>query len=340
MALDRTTIYNALSSPAGTDFLDQYSDYLNALLDVSVMRLVSVAGTNTITASVEPIGLPAAGLTSGMKFTFVPAANNTGAVTLNIDSSGAVSVVNADGGALDADDLDSSTRYLIEYDGTNFVVLTSVAATPLGSLKTTYDTTSVWTNSFSATALIRVQLWGGGGGGGESSGGGGGAYAEDFYIAGDLPASVTITVGAGGSIGGEGGNSSFGSFLTAYGGGGASLSIARSGGGGGEIEAGSEGAAGAIGGGAPNGHATTIYGGAGGGSGNGGHAVWGGGGGGATDVAANNGGTSVYGGDGGDGGSSSTAGTLPGGGGGGGNSNLSQAKAGGGGRCIVTVIRT
>jgi len=83
---------------------------------------------------------------------------------------------------------------------------------------------------------IRVKCQGGGGGSGGvtaaagfgaiSGGGGGGAYADSFITnVGSLSASVTVTVGAGGSAGaagsnsgGSGGTSSFGTAVTANGG--------------------------------------------------------------------------------------------------------------------------
>jgi hypothetical protein len=82
---------------------------------------------------------------------------------------------------------------------------------------------------------IRVQAAGGGSGGCATnaagntscaSGGGGGSYGEKFILASALSASETVTVGAGGSAGsaganagGVGGTSSFGSHVTAVGGG-------------------------------------------------------------------------------------------------------------------------
>lgn len=336
MAITRNNIYDAAAAPNGTNFLDQYAAFMAALMDTSVMRLTTVAGTDTITATAEPISLPTTGLATGMKFTFTPANNNTGAVTLNIDGAGAKSVVAANGGALSADDLDNSTRYILEYDGTNFVILSSVSTSAGGgSIKTTYDSTGVWDNTFAATALVRVQLWAGGGGGSTSGGGGGGGYNEAWFIAGDLASSVTVTVGAGGSAGGTTGGdgtvSSFGSLLFAYGGAGGGTSNSG-GGGGGEVTAGSGITGGSVGGGDSQQpgvglDANSIYGGGGGSGGgsDGGNAVFGGGGGGST------GGTSASG---GDGGGTGAAGTLPAGGGG------YNAGAGAGGRCIITVIRS
>ncbi len=79
---------------------------------------------------------------------------------------------------------------------------------------------------------IRCQGGGGAGGGAEATGvaeasvgggGGGGAYAEHFVLASALGASETVTVGDGGTgvsgvAGNTGGDSSFGSFVTANGG--------------------------------------------------------------------------------------------------------------------------
>ena len=74
----------------------------------------------------------------------------------------------------------------------------------------------------SANARVIVELWGGGGGGGRNTsssdsgggGGGGGGYLLAHFLAADLPATVDVTVGAGGagatsSVGSDGGYSQF-----------------------------------------------------------------------------------------------------------------------------------
>jgi hypothetical protein len=55
-------------------------------------QLTSVAGTDTITATLTGVDLTG-GLALGDQFSFVPAANNTGATTLNVNSTGAVSII-------------------------------------------------------------------------------------------------------------------------------------------------------------------------------------------------------------------------------------------------------
>ena len=109
------------------------------------------------------------------------------------------------------------------------------------------------------TKIIAIGGGGGGGGGGQfasgtatsgGAGGAGGAYVEVNYPTSTLGATVTVTIGAGGTAGtagsagvggtgGVGGNSTFGSFATAYGGGG--------GFGGGTTAAGGGGSAGLLG---------------------------------------------------------------------------------------------
>lgn len=67
------------------------TDYARAaeVQDGAITKITSVAGTNTITAS-APISMAAHAV--GQEFTFIPAATNTGAATLNINSIGAGAV--------------------------------------------------------------------------------------------------------------------------------------------------------------------------------------------------------------------------------------------------------
>lgn len=210
------------------------------------------------------------------------------------------------------------------------------------------------------TGLLRVfvQMWAGGGSGGahateNGTGGGGGSYIEKILDASELGATETITIGAGGAsatgtaAGNAGGNTTFGSLLTAYGGsGGVSANGDMAGGNGGKVGAPGDsglygvGVSAAAGG---NGH---FWGGAGGGGIDdsvavyaGGSALYGGAGGGSADgnvASASAGGTSVFGGNGGAGAkdTNATAGSVPSGGGGG--AHTGNSGAGGNGRVIVT----
>jgi len=227
-------------------------------------------------------------------------------------------------------------------------------------------TSTTWTKPSSGTfALVRV--WGGGGSGGrqnEAGGGGGGACNEGLYKLADLPASCTVTIGAGGAgrstdgDGSTGGTSSFSgtgiTTLSAFGGtGGQALSIEGSGGGGGgnitagfgaiagagmgSMFAGGKGGVKAIGG-AVDGPDNSTFGGAGGGHGDGtgqagGAAYVGGGGGGGVGSGGTvgAGGLSLFGGNGSAGGNNTTdsnPGSVPGGGSGGSDGTVGAGGAG------------
>lgn len=212
---------------------------------------------------------------------------------------------------------------------------------------TTTGTSITWTKPSTGVVAL-VTIWGGGGGGGRSStgtpgGGGGGACAQKLFQLADLPSTVTINIGVGGtggtanpSNGTVGGTSTFGAFLSAYGGGGGGAGVVgeSGGGGGGTASAGIRGVDGGYGGtgvgslgdggSAPAGRA--AFGGAAGHSGTGGSSTWGGGGGGTT------GGASIQG---GAGGATSTVGSVPGGGGGRGTG--SAAGNGGAGAALIVV---
>lgn len=265
----------------------------------------------------------------------------------------------------------------------------SIWAGDTGSEIQTFDVPGSFTwNKPTKGSMALIQAWGAGGSGGRGAsspstriagGGAGGAYVELKIPMASLPSTVSVTVGAGGaaqtvdgSPGQVGGNSSFGSILTAYGGGGGGSAISPAtetgggGGGGGTLSAGSTATAGAVGvGGTPAGDfgggtggvgggtaasgGASVMGGAGGGggrnsnatAGNGGASVYGGGGGAGartagTPVAA--GGVSTFAGNGGNGGTATTAalpGTQPAGGGGG--SYTANSGKGGDGLVRVTV---
>lgn len=111
---------------------DQYAA-LGQVQDSAATYLTSVAGTNTITASVSGLTAYAAGQT----FRFVAAGANTGAVTININSIGAKAVTKQGTTALVSGDIVSGSTVAITYDGTQFqldpvpgtLALTAVTAT-------------------------------------------------------------------------------------------------------------------------------------------------------------------------------------------------------------------
>lgn len=193
--------------------------------------------------------------------------------------------------------------------------------------------------------VVEVECWGGGGGGGHSivggaggGGGGGGSYSNRRFLASALGATETVTVGAAGTAGtvdngGAGGTSSFGTLVTAVGGG--------FGVGGGAVSSSAAGGAGGL----NNGVVILLWDGSAGGATNGAgtNVIFGGGGGGGGVLsgATAAGGVSVYGGSGGNGSSATatpSAGAAPGGGGGGGDTHNASGAAGALGEVRVRIL--
>lgn len=243
----------------------------------------------------------------------------------------------------------------------------SGSITSLGQLtdRQQFDATGTWTKPNTGTVAF-LQAWGAGASGGRAGagdgggGGGGGAYAEKYIALASLSAAVSVTIGAGGTAqtvddtdGATGGDTTFGAYISAFGGGRGNGDAAGNnggGGGGGLTSAGSVGTANGGAGGGPSGvigSATTNTAansnpfGGGGGDGNstqtgGGGGLYGGGGGGMgsgtnTETA---GGFSVFGGGGGGGGSDTGTGAaggtavIYGGSGGAGNTGATPGTAG------------
>ncbi|WP_088347776.1 hypothetical protein [Rhodomicrobium sp. R_RK_3] len=203
---------------------------------------------------------------------------------------------------------------------------------PTDANRQVFTSSNTWSKPSEGTIAL-IEAWGGGGGGAIGAGGGGGAYVRRIMPLSALAGTVSVTVGAGGNSS-DGGNSSFGSHVTAYGGavaqGGGSGGPGAGGGGllakgvqagaggtpngrlGADTWGGNDGESNPFGGGGDGLGGTNIpasFFGGGGGAGTGGNpgaSIFGGGGGGF-----GGGGISVYGGNGGVG----SAGSAPGGGG-------------------------
>lgn len=237
-----------------------------------------------------------------------------------------------------------------------------------------FTASGTWTKptGFGSNAMVLIEAWGGGGSGNKHTGstsmtgGGGGGYNSRLIPLSSLGATETVTIGQGGAAqtvanaaGNSGGNSSFGSRLTAYAGsGGGIFGLGYGGGGGGQLSASTnaypglpwfvcdnDGVSGNYyqGQGSDFNYSASNYGaykhGGGGGSSGitgsrpGGTSVYGGGGGGASTGA---GGISSFGGNGGAGGVTGVAGTAPGGGGG--NGTTGSSGAGARGEIRITVF--
>lgn len=89
-------------------------------LQSSASRLLTIAGTDTITATASPTY---AAYVAGDLFSFVIGTGNTGAVTLNIDSLGAKAITKNGTVALVAGDMPLAAVVTVIYDGTRFQLL-------------------------------------------------------------------------------------------------------------------------------------------------------------------------------------------------------------------------
>ncbi|WP_177324775.1 hypothetical protein [Reyranella massiliensis] len=206
---------------------------------------------------------PAPGITTyevGQMFSFKAAANNTGAVTVNVNGVGAGAVTWPDGSALVADDIVSGGMYEIEVAAATpvFHMQTgaNVAATQAAGNSTRKIATTAFVQGVAAKVYVQtftssgtytphagmvnciIECVGGGGGGGgvngaasnsaASGGGGGGGYASKLATAADIGESKAVTVGAGGAGGSAGANNGSAGGDTSVG----SLCIAKGGSGG------------------------------------------------------------------------------------------------------------
>jgi len=290
----------------------------------------------------------------------------------------AIKMVAADGSKRDpvAGELAANLLVDMEYDGTHWVCravpaqLATATPSPNGtaavgtSVKAAredhvhassgdfqqFDASGTWTkpSGYSASALVIMEAWGAGGGGGNGSGGsggGGGGYARREMLYSDAASSYTVTIGAG-AINTDGGNTTIGSVLTAYGGGrGRSTAGSSGGSGAGAAAAGTAGTASAGADGATGGDGYADSGGVGGvnSTSDAGKGGYDGGGGGGAGMAPSNslgrtGGTGYYGGGGGGGGGNGANQAGNGGnsnwGGGGGAGDSSSGTDGGAGTSI------
>lgn len=83
------------------------------------LHIGGIAGTNTITGTMTPT---LTALAADQVFNFIPAATNTGATTINIDSLGAKNVYFG-GAACSGGELLIGVPAIVEYDGTQFNVI-------------------------------------------------------------------------------------------------------------------------------------------------------------------------------------------------------------------------
>lgn len=350
-ALTLTHNATSLILPGAANITTVAGDRFVAVSDASgnwtVIDYVRASGKALIHSTISTTGLLTGGGDIGSNRTFdVPKSSNAQAIAGTDDATAMTPLRTAD----------------------------AIAALGGGAIsQQSFTASNTWTKPAKGTIAL-IECFGAGGSGGRQSsgagcGGGGGGYNSRWVLLSSLGATETVTIGSGGAArsgtnqnGAAGGNTTFGSWLTGFGGGGGGqVGTGFGGGGGGPQGAGGTNVGAA--GGAPRSslNAASSYGDggttggeagcdghfhggggggavAGGGGGVGGKSVYGGGGGGGGGQSSSaGGGVSLFGGNGGAGATSTTAtaGAQPGGGGGGTSSGTSGA--GGAGKCVVTV---
>lgn len=325
-------LYTSSSTPpvSGPNVLNNIAQKVGALFNSMVIKPTNITSSgNDYTITIDPILL--ADVVAGMGFYIQPNTTNTGPARIRVTSGNPYyDVTKANGDPLASDEFASDTVYFVVFFNGSFVILSSISAAvednTIATYVSTFNVSGTWVKPLDipSTAFVDVELWGGGSGGLTASGatgGNGGGYIRGLFAASQLTSSVSIAIGAGGAAGADGGNTTFGAYLTAYGGKTADDEQ------GGPINPSSpERALGSLWrGGIGGGQLSSVT------SGNvGGQAVFGGGGGGGGNTATA-GGVSIFGGRGGNGGNPGTPGTAPGGAGG-------RNAAGAAGRAIVRVI--
>lgn len=101
--------------------------------DGGLTTLVTVAGTDTITAGTAPL---ITAYVSGQTFDFIAAgANTTNAVTLNINTLGAVPVTKLGALALAPGDIQTGQVVRVRYDGAEFQVISPLSSTASASFR-------------------------------------------------------------------------------------------------------------------------------------------------------------------------------------------------------------
>ena len=130
-------------------------DNIPAINDVTtVSNLITVAGTNTLTG----LGSPAVvAYTAGAQYSFLPQNNNTGAVTINIDTLGAKSITKFGTTALAANDLIANSFALVEYDGTQFQLINAVA-TVFDNITVDYIKETTTVSATAATGTVNYDV--------------------------------------------------------------------------------------------------------------------------------------------------------------------------------------
>jgi len=178
---------------AGTSATDaaQYGQ-----LQIGATTIATVTGTDTLTGTLTPA---LAAYATGNKFSFIAAATNTGAATININSLGAKSITKQGSTALSAGDIVSGQIYIIEYDGTRFQLINPSTVSGVSSIS--FGSTGLTpSTSTSGAVTVAGTLAASNGGTGLTSLGTGVATFLATPSSANLAAALTDETGSGANV--------------------------------------------------------------------------------------------------------------------------------------------
>jgi hypothetical protein len=126
MEIDATANTNIIINHGSGNARTKVSN-IGQIQDSSFTYAGTSSGTNTITASVTPA---ITAYVAGQRFSFLAGGSNSGAATLNINGLGAKTIQKR-GAALASGDITAGNIVVVEYDGTQFQMISpATAATP------------------------------------------------------------------------------------------------------------------------------------------------------------------------------------------------------------------
>lgn len=234
---------NTSPIPNGAQLAENYAGHFGRLLSAASFAITNTGGTgNAVTGRIDA-QFHNVGLTYGQKVQWIqPATNASDNVEITLTpydmdadpvvpngSAVTYSVLSATGAAITSGEMPAGSVITAFFDSSNLRVTNGLDGSGASTAQAwIFESTQTWTQPLgrSDDELLRVIMWGGGGPGAQGSsnntvtGGGGGQCMIWEFRLGDIPNSILATVGAGATTPfTTGGSSTFGSLLSAAGGG-------------------------------------------------------------------------------------------------------------------------
>jgi|TARA_R110000868_G_scaffold33679_1_gene122065 hypothetical protein len=152
--LDGGVLYKFILKTSAFVQIGSYDD-IPAINDTTTFsNLITVAGTNTLTGAATPA---LSGYAAGAQYSFLAQNNNTGAVTIDIDTLGVKSITKFGTTALVANDITAGAMMLIEYDGTRFQLL-NPANSVFDNITVDYIRETTTVSAIAATGTVNLDV--------------------------------------------------------------------------------------------------------------------------------------------------------------------------------------